>query len=286
MYESSLAYLTALRESKYLHFLEWPQFVSKHYNNKTNHDADDMLSLLIFEWLNNGFSEADVMHLTQLCSLQNLQPNPLHGSLAYALTSLSMAMFHCLVYDKLNIRSQFKVDKGLSENEVIRLMKQNMPSPEILHNSLNEVQSHFFAQVDAIELAQAEKTWQQLKPLVEKRYLVEDYVAELGALAVPNDELKLSRLSVAKSLASYLNEQNELTDSVQEQVGIYVAKIREMQPTEPEENYLNNLQPPSFIDKVWKTMSQFSIGFFNVLQKPGEELAVERHEASSRGQTL
>ena len=58
MLSSSKEYLQALRDGKYLLFLEWPQFIVGLYKD-SQQDADDTINLLAFEWLNNGYCEND-----------------------------------------------------------------------------------------------------------------------------------------------------------------------------------------------------------------------------------
>lgn len=108
MLSSSKEYLQALREGKYLLFLDWPQFIAEKYKEHSdNQDADDTIHLLVFEWLNNGFNETDAKNIALLYAVHDLSVKPIEGVHSYAFTAILIALSQCMVYQSLNIQDEF-----------------------------------------------------------------------------------------------------------------------------------------------------------------------------------
>lgn len=66
-------------------------------------DADDTTNSLIFEWLNNGYSEEDAKNLALLHAVYDLESKPLQGKLDYAFKTIIVALFLCMVFHKHNL---------------------------------------------------------------------------------------------------------------------------------------------------------------------------------------
>src|ERR1700733_3725814 len=108
MLSSTKEYLQALHEGKYLLFLEWPQFIAAHYQKEEmSQDADDIISLLVFEWLSNDYSESDAKKIALLCAVNDLATKPIRGSISYALTAISIAVFQCMLYQNNALQNKF-----------------------------------------------------------------------------------------------------------------------------------------------------------------------------------
>jgi hypothetical protein len=58
----------------------------------------------------------------------------------------------------------------------------------------------------------------------------------------------------------------EYTEKVHEEMGLYVKQIREMQPLDFEESYLNCIYPLSLADSAWKLVTDYGLKFFSILQ--------------------
>ena len=249
MFSSSKEYLQALREGKYLLFLQWPQFIAGHYSKDSEPpDADTTVNLLVFEWLNNGFCETDAKQIALLCAVSDLPTKPIRSIIDYALTAISIAVFQCMLYQNNKLHDKFLCQKELNMREVITLIDRVMNEIEksIFKEMLIEQQIVFYQWVDAVPIQETETATRQISPLVRLRYIAEEYSTLLEAHeAAANDLLKGSRLSVVKRLVSYLNEQTEMTAEFLQEVEIYIAEIKEMQPKGFEKNYLSALSAPS-----------------------------------------
>lgn len=272
MLSSSSEYIKALREGKYLLFLEWPQFIAEYYKEgEVGQDADDTVNLLVFDWLNNGYCDEDAKKVALLFAVHDLKVQPLRGSLAYALTAISIAAFQCMVYHNMHVQAQFLSKEKMTLDKIIKLMKGPIDGLDKsnFESLLLKQRASFFTWVEKMDSTQVEKARIQITSITDFRYLVEEYISAFLDVEISNglhDELKVSRFSVVKRLARYLNEQTELTVVVKEEIATYVNKIREMKPADFENKYLLRLSPILLEDNPWKTITVFGISFFNLLQ--------------------
>lgn len=237
MLSSTNEYLQALRQGNYLLFLEWPQFVAEHQKTLGGgKDADDLLDLLINECQTHGFSEDDVKKIALLNAVYALDPTPVRGCLAYALTVITGAV----------------LQNGLRDG-IIKQLEQ------------------FDDWVRDVSPDEVGMACLQISAVGQLRQSAEEYMLYLDSASLCDDQLKIARSSVVKRLATYLNEQSQLTAEVADQIRMYVQKIREMQPALFEDAFLTQLSPPSLMDNTWRRMTEWGLGLFNVLQKPSQE---------------
>lgn len=276
MLSSSKEYLQALREGKYLLFLEWPQFIAELYKDGDNpQDADDTVNLLVFEWLNNGYCEDDAKKIALLYAVSDLPAKPLKNNLSYAITAISIAVFQCMTYQGNNVQSRFFSQEKKSRGQIKKLMndpieywdESTLISLDVsaFQDLLAKQQVTFFTWVDSMPSKEIENACEQIRPLAELRYLAEEYSTQLEISKITNDPLKSSRLSLVKRLVLYLNGQSELTSSVKAELELYVNKIREMQPADFEKEYLLTISPLSF-DKTWQLITSLGLSFFKMMQ--------------------
>ncbi len=276
MLSTSKEYVQALREGKYLLFLEWPQFIAELYKNGENpQDADDTINLLVFEWLNNGYCEEDAKKIALLFAVSDLPSKPLKNNLSYAMTAISIAVFQCMVYQENNLEDHFLSKEKINRNEIKKLMTSPIAywqESTLVHldelafqHLLAKQQVTFFAWVDSMPSKEIENACDQISPLTNLRYLVEEYSTQLEISDLANDQLKSSRLSYVKRLALYLNGQSELTSLVTAEIELYVNKIREMRPADFEIDYLLTLSPQSF-DTTWRMITRIGMSFFKIIQ--------------------
>lgn len=276
MLSSSFEYLQALREGNYLRFLEWPQFIAQHYAMEHHtQDADDTLNLLIFEWLNNGFCEDDVKKLAILYAVNDLDSRPLRESLSYALTSISIAAFQCLVYLNNNLHVHYLTKDKMDVTQLSAFMKSKTVYMDntLFAKKIAVEQASFFSAIADVDKNIVIKASEKINSIVQLRYLIEDYRRGLEGADLPLDQLKVTRISIIIRLAKYLNEQMELTPQVTEEIATYVKKLWDMHPAAFEEDYLKTLSPLSFVDNTWKIVTDFGLRFFSILQ-PGSALAI------------
>ena len=268
MLSSSSEYIKALREEKYLLFLEWTDFIAYKYSKELKLlDADTMANLLLFEWLSNGYSEEDSRKLALLFAVYDLDSKPLQGKLDYALKLISGALCVCMVFQQhdLQIKSVPITLHGINQ-----LIKQNIDllDPIVYQTSLAEMQSQFFKWVEGADRKEIEIAFQKINPITKPRYLLEDYILHLERMKINDDALYTSRISMAKRFLGYLYEQTELNIEVTEEIAHYANKIREMHPAEWEKVRLDTISPPSVLENTWHWVTELGMGFFSVvLQK-------------------
>ena len=269
MLTSSYEYLKALREGNYLRFLEWPKFIVEHYKgDDRSQDADDTINLIVFEWLNNGYSEEDAKKTALLFAVYELETKPLKSDLAYAVTAISIAAFQCMMYHVNKLQDKFLTKEKMTSQKISTLMSGIIVGLDKSNfdDLLQKQRVSFFSWVAGIDSTKVEKARLQISPIADLRYLAEEYITNLEASKLITDALKSSRLSVVKRLAQYLNEQTELTVQVKDEIEAYVTKIREMKPADSENGYLLRLSPLTLEESTWTFMTKLGISFFNLLQ--------------------
>lgn len=286
MLSSTKEYLQALREGKYLLFLEWPQFIAVHYQKEEMlQDADDIISILVFEWLSNDYSESDAKKIALLCAVNDSTIKPIRGSISYALTTISIAVFQCMLYQNNALLDKFLSKKNLDKRQVLALINDVMKEIDkgVFENMLIKEQATFYNWVAEISSKEIEGVCRQIRPIAELRYLSEEYSFQLAAYKKQADTLKTARLSVVKRLVRYLNEQTELTEEVKLEISAYVDKIREMQPVDFERDYLASLSPPSLMENSWELLTRVGLSFFNLLQPiQTTPIVPQQQEATSK----
>lgn len=272
MLSSSEEYLTALRKEQYLRFLEWPQFIATHYQTgASGQDADDTVNLLIFDWLNHGYCEEDAKKIALLMAVHDLKSRPLRGHLAYALTSISVATFQCMTYQKIQADQQFIVHKKMNVHEIRQLMNSPIKGVDKFSfgSILKDQQNLFFSWVKGIDKLILVNLDKQISAITQLRYILEEYSTALDSAKL-EDELATTRLSLVRTLACYLNNQTEWSTEVSNQVKQYVETIYTMQPAEFEKKYLSELVliEQTFTTNLLKAFQGIGIRLFQLVQPP------------------
>lgn len=272
MLSTSIEYIQALRKGDYLCFLEWPHFLSRHYDAQEEViDADDTLSLIIFEWLNYGFGDLDIQQMAVISAARTFKPEILQSWLEYSYTSLYSAMIHCMVYLKTQKQDYFKSHDRLTKREAVQLVYKNMKlinSADFLEMEHME-KDRYLKLVTSQDQALIDKVVKSIYPITNIRYLVDDYYTILKTTLDsdvqdgPDEELKRSRVSVLERFAEDLNADVQLTEEVHIKIKAYVDKLWELQPQRFEERYLNSICPPSLLDIAWSFITNYRFDFFN-----------------------
>lgn len=275
---SSNEYLRALREGKYLQFLEWPQFIASHYAKEGSiQAADDLLNLLIFEWLNNGFCDDHVKQMAVLNAVYDIESSLFRENLAYSFAVLSITTLHCMVYENNNLKHSFICIEKMDRNEVNKWVTTNSGRlDEVTFNDyLLKQQSLFFTLSSTVNTRTVEAAYREISSVARLRNVLDDYILTLESTAIRDDKLRLSRLSVLKKFGVFLKEQSELTLQVNNSITEYVNLVREMQPADFEKEFLNSMLPLSFESNTLRVMTDWGLGFFSLLQKPVLALTAE-----------
>lgn len=265
MLTSSSEYLEALREGKYLLFLEWVDFISKKYSDEKNDlGAEAATNLLVFEWLNNGYTEEDGKKLALLHAVHDLESKSLQGKLDYSFQTILIALFSCMIFRKhnLHLHSGFLKATGDEINQLIEKSSAQL-QPQMYQSSLAEIQIEFFKWVESMDRHEVKVVFHKIYEITRPRYLLEDYILHLERLKIQQDDLYTARLSMARSFLGYLYEQVELTSKISEEITNYVNALRELHPGKWEEELLDAISPPSTLDSTFRWVTKIGINFFN-----------------------
>ncbi len=282
MLASSKEYLQALRTGNYLLFLEWPRFIVHHYQHagRTASNGDELIDLLVFEWLNNDYSEGDAKLVALLYKLHDIEPKPLSGDLDYSLISISIAVLQCMIFQSTNLQSTILSKEKMTKREVIDFMIKNSIEPPLFERSLSTQQSQFAKWVDLITTSQLDKVLAKIKPIIDLRQSVMTYLNVLEQSTLGKDDLKTTRISVLQRLSLYIHEQTELTERVRQEVDSYTTKMWDLGPHKFEETHLMSITPFPIMKTTWRFVTDLGIGFFRLFEAPTSEPASAEPKAN------
>ena len=273
MLSSSLEYRKALCSGNYLTFFGWVDFLVQQYGGSNIQlDADTTVDLLIYEWLTHGFCAEDIQGMVVLYAVYEKESKPLREKLAYSFIALSNALFTCMAYQKLDLYNASGWQKKMGCAEIVALIKNaSITHNNVIYNeTLSEVCGQFFEQVGAVDNKKVEAAYKSISAITEPRYVMQEYTLLLERAHPEHDELYLTRLSVAKSLVEYLQQQVELTPDVSNEIEIFINAIRAMQPAAWEEKHLCILSPPTMVENTWRWVADMGTGFFRVILQVDE----------------
>lgn len=277
MLSSTAEYLHALRSGNYLLFLEWPQFIAQHYQ-KSNSDlcsGDDLVDLMIFEWLNNDYCQDDAKLIAFLVKLNKLTSQPLPGELQYALTSISVAVMQCMIIQSLGLVHNIQCKEKRNHKEVLTLMNANNIETDTQEQALKQQHAQFLQWEALTSREQVDAVLKKITPLLYFRQILRDYFEVLEHASSDKDELRLTRLSVVHRLYIYLCQQTELNSQTRKVTDAYVSKIRELAPQKIEEPFLLRLSSTSILKTSWRVLIGVGVRFFQLLKTP----VIEEKEA-------
>jgi hypothetical protein len=269
MLSSSKEYIQALRDGKFVLFLQWPKFVIEKYSKeKKDADADDALGLLIFEWLNNGFCIEDIKQFAVLFAVYELESSPIVGDLLYSVASVYGALVPCMIYSAHNLQKEYLASEALTALQVSELMKKNLAliDNETYEKFSEEEVAKLRKVVKEVKQSDLKKAYQEINTITRVRGVINQYLTALQSTNDPTDKLKSTRYSLVVRLAIYFQEQSEITPEVTSQIEEYVKQIRLSQPNDFEEEFLDQLAPLSFIESTTRFFTLFSIGFFKLVK--------------------
>ncbi len=261
MLSSTRDCLHALRTGNYLLFLDWPRRVSECYYEKNNTypAPEELLHLLVFEWMDSDFCNDDIQLIALLYKLNEREPKPLASDLDYALTTISVVVVQWMFYKN---NSSFDIKEKNFQN-ILRLMKKK--SSEIDFESIELQRKQFLDCVDTIASTRVDALLSKIKIILDWCEIISAYIQELEKKNSIEDDSRLSRISLLKRLKDYLHEQSVITEEALEQKDAYLDKIWQLHPQKYEENYLLQLSSEPILKRVERTVTNFSVGFFQLL---------------------
>ena len=288
MLKSSGEYLNALREGNYLLFLEWPRFVVEHYNptNSFAQNGDELIELLAFEWLCHGYLEGDAKRVALLYKLHEAEPKILPADLDYALVCITITLFQCMIYQNTKVHSKFFGQEKKTKKEIIAVMNAHSIEPAHFETSLKEQQTQFKEWVGLVTDSQLNLLIGHIEAILKLRNSINNYLDELEKISTEPEPLRGSRISVVKRLAQYLQEQTKLTEEVQLEINTYIAKIRELGPSEWEENYIVTITPVSLTRRALQAMAKVGKLLFQAIPSEEPTLAEKPAGLTQKPQSL
>ncbi|RUR07058.1 helical bundle domain-containing protein [Legionella sp. km772] len=267
MLSSTSEYLHALRAGNYLLFLEWPRFIVQHYKTTilNEQSADELVDLMIFEWLNHGYCEEDAKLIALLSKLNDREPKPLAGDLEYALISISIAALQCMIYQSMNLTNKILCKERKSRREVLELMSGNSIAPSILEPALKIQHANFLQWIKLTTTSEVDVALGKIMPLLNLRQTVRRYLDALERPSSVNDELKATRLSVLRRLNTFLYEQTVLNSKVRYEIDGYISKLGDLAPQKFEEVYIMELTSSPLLKTTWRVLMDLGFSFFQLL---------------------
>lgn len=279
MLKSTKEYFQALRDGKYFLFLEWTSFVlDKYSKGKLNRDADDTINLLIYECLNSGFCLDDIKQYAVLYAVYELEHTPIVSELLYSMTSIYGAITHSMVYVEHHLQQHFLSSIELSAVEINRLMKKNQDL--ILEDTYQQYYAQeitrFHKLVEEVKPYDWKRAEQDIRAITDVRDIINQYLHAHRTIDLPNDQLKATRYSLLARLAMYFQNQCELNEEVRAQISGYVQSIRELQPADFEEAFLDKLSPPSFLETTTRVITSLGLRFFEMVKPQLLQVFIEK----------
>lgn len=282
MLGSTREYLQALRAGNYFLFLDWPRFLGQQYK-KSKHvelNGDDLVDLIIYEWLNNGYGEEDAKLFALVTKLNDKTPKLFSGEQEYALVSLSIAVLHCMIYCHLQLADKLLMKEKKSEEEILRLMNAHSIAEEVLEPELGRQHALFLQWVESTSTERVEEAFNKLQVLLKFRQLVHDYLEVLENTRVEGDDLRLSRLCVLQRLRHYLDDQVDLGPAVRAKIDVYANKLSELAPQAFEERYLLELSSAPLLKASRRSLFDLGFSFFRLLLPELEKKPLVKDEPS------
>ncbi|KTD45640.1 hypothetical protein Lrub_2437 [Legionella rubrilucens] len=290
MLGSTEEYLALLRQGELLSALEWVSFLEQSYGGKNEQmSADHLLPVAIYDLINHGFTKADDLSaIVVLYALINEQPSMLPGTLDYAATILVSAAMQCLVYEDLQILSEYQ-QQPLTHNlkAIEQLVSQET---ETFTASINR--DRLRKKGDELGLLAKSnpfcKKIQMTRQRLQQLELCEAYVEELKN---QSDKAFALRAGVAQALLDQFKRKIG-SDDCENLLKGYVNKLREMRPDIWEENlYLSKLAPKNvledFLDNTRTSLHLFIGSWFTHLINNAEvELPKETKTDTEQGPQL
>lgn len=273
MLNSSKEYLNALRQGHYLLFLEWPRFMVERYTKDSTitYTGDDLVELLIYEWLHFGFEEEDTKRIALIYKVQEIEPTIFSGDLAYSIITISIAMHQCMIFFENNIHPHFISSVKNTKQEILAFIAEHDIESVDFQISLQTQQTKFNQLVELVSEKQIKEVIKKIEPMLSLRQCLGAYQRALEKPSIV-DELHSARLALVKRLIKYMQEQTVLTEEVVRALNLYNNKIWELSPSKEEEEYLLAIAPLSLSAKAWRVLADVGGLFFDNL-KPKTELA-------------
>ncbi|QDP71185.1 hypothetical protein FOG18_00595 [Legionella israelensis] len=270
---SNGGFIQALRQGNYLLFLQWPDFISKRYKV---YDADSLVDLLIFHWIQEEFGDEDIKAAAIMnaiiydenCLLENEQIN--------AGVNLIVAACQCQVFKKNDLIKHYSVDREMDKEDILEFMKTNTHRLSDKENC-----KQLLLQNQHLNLL-AKKYHKEIALFREQRqalYLIDGYmnaVEEDDSITVKN---KAMRKGLINSLRKALDMHGPKLEEMQETIQHYFNQLRCFDNLQPwEEEYFTAMVSQHWSRRLLIWSTRFASTFFNHV------LIADKHPLDSKSE--
>lgn len=249
-------YIQALRSGDYRGFLQWPAFMSKRYGV---HDADSLVDLLIFHWLQEGFCDEDARGIAAVKTLIYAEDCPLKNEQISAGVNLILVACQCLVFKKNSLVQYYCSDRSMGKDEILQLLQSNP------HRLSDKENSRQLLQQDGYLNDLARKYSTEIGLLHEKMRILaamDTYMDRLEEDELISVEDKALRRGIVLALQNALNDSEGASGDIQRVIKGYYKRLRclEIQPWE--ESYFSPIMVKSWTERLLQVSVQVGTTFF------------------------
>lgn len=264
MISGSSRYIQALRKGDYLTFLDWPAFITQHYQG-SNQETDFLIDALVFVWLHHQFSPADAERVAVFLALHEEHDTLLPAKLAYSLTILSSAAVQCMAILASGAVSALESVEGREGERLIAFIKKNSRSWRVDEGIIAAETKRFTSLIKSAH-GKVGPLFQEISPLLSRRKMAQEYVSVLEA-AINSSELSgnplvFARLVCAKELLAYLDTVSTINSEAEQRISAIIRNIRLYKPEDFEELYVSYFVPLGVLDQAKSALWSFADSFF------------------------
>lgn len=232
-------FLSKLRQGDYSLILEWVIFLEEHYSISVDSStADNIISLMTYELINNGFSYEDVPHIQILNAVLNSPGFAVPGRLECAFIHLISAVLQYQVYQKYALLPYYQSSNTLDFNAIQKWMAtDNFLLSERANSDALQVKSDALQATIPVFLIEAEKLKDKILTIVYYQNCCSEYLNTLQGMDSADKTLAM-RTELVHDLYHYLLSQLFPNPRLTEKIKLFLDKIRTLAPFEWEEEYL------------------------------------------------
>lgn len=266
-------FLSKLRQGDYSLILEWVIFLEEHYSiSVDNSTADNIISLMTYELINNGFSYDDVKHIQLLNAVLNSSGFAVPGRLECAIMHLISAVLQYQVYYKYallsfyqspNTLDFFAIQKWMATDNFLLSERANSDALQVTSDALQ-------ATIPVLQI-EAEKIKDKILTVVYYQNCCNEYLNTLRKIDSADNTLAM-RTELVHDLYHYLLSQLVINSRLTEKIKSFLDKIRMLAPFEWEEDYLAIFAEQSMVHWIHQEATRrfhfFSKQVFEYLTPP------------------
>lgn len=265
-------FLVLLRQKEYFYILDWQKHLNDEYGKGSSLDGDMQLFMVIYELINNGFNQDDMVHIQILYAIMGDATLRVPGEIAYAINTLVSTSLQCMVYLDHDLVSFYqnkpKAVKLLDWMTRDNLKLSNLENSQLLGQKWELLESQLPMVKNEVEVIR-----EKIKAVLAYREISGDYHWIFTDYCNKYDvgDNAYSRLGVVAALDGFLQSQVTLSPQALVRIEGYKKQIRAMQPYNWEENYLTRILPKPWSDRIMEKIKFFSLRGLSALTLSAED---------------